>query len=190
MKKLITFLLILSLLLPVCSSSESAYAPKLNMTMQDFVTKYNMAGAPFGSPLIGLSAPHSWTVWEKYNVAWFKTDNKSTVTILLESEDPSPAAKTTASGVDRIQVFMVGTNDFLSFIAVSCRCLSLFATNMFGLDTAYYYVGQIIKEYYENNCFEQNLSYHRQLEVDGKIYIRFFYDSGYYYFEIVEVSEL
>ena len=189
MKRLFALILVL-VFLPLFCLSESAYSPALSMTMQDFVSKYNMNGVPFGSSLKGLERAYNWSAWDKYHVAWFEADSKSSVTILLETTDPAFVPGFLTSGVDRIQIYITNDRDFPALISVASRCLSMFASNVLGLDTSYYYIAQIIKDYYENNCFEKKLTYQRQLESGGNIYLCFFNDSGYYYFDIVTGSDL
>ena len=187
MKRFLSFLLILCFL-PVLCLSESLYSPKLNMTISDFINKYNMIGVPFSSPLVGLKDAVKWTTWDKYDVAWYPADIISGTTILFETEDHS-SSRSLSCGLDRIQVFMDGTDSFLSFISVSSRCLSLFAPNFFGMQTSSYFITEIIKDFYENNCLETGNIFYRQIEQGGNIYIKFFYVSGQYYFCIKKQEE-
>ena len=189
MKRFFCLCLVL-VFLPALCFSESGYSPKLNMKISEFIAKYNSIGAPFGSPLVGLNKAKQWTTWNKYRVAWFPADNKSGATILFESEDPASLSQTLDCGLDRIQVYIEGPNSFLSLVSVSSRCLSLFAPNIFGLETCYYFVADLMKGFYENNCLVTGNSYYRQLEQDGDIYIRFFYTDNQYYFEICSGADL
>lgn len=189
MKRFLCLLLVL-VFVPLVSFSDSVYSSKLNMTMQDFVEKYNMIGASLDSPLKALENPYRWTKYNKYNVAWFQCDKKSNVILLLESSDPASDHHSLSCGLDCVQIAVFGTENFLSHVAVASRAFSLFAPNILGLDSSYYLVGNLMKEYYDNNCFEKNMSYQRQVEADGSIVVRFYNDSGYYYFDIVSISDL
>jgi len=190
-KKCFALFMILALVLSCPSAfSESSYQPKMNMTMDDFINQYNAIASPLGSPLKLIEKPYQWTLWDKYGVAWFGADSKSGVTILLESSDPQSSIQSTSCGLDRIQIYCDKKDDLLPLIAISCRCISLFSPKVFTLDTSYYFVSEILTLYYENNCQERNLSYQRQMEADGTMYVRFFHDSGYYYFEILDESDL
>lgn len=190
MKRAFCFCLVL-VLLPVLSFSESGYTPKLNINISDFITKYNSIGAPFDSPLIGLSKAKQWTTWDKYQVAWFSADrNPGGATILFVSEDPVSLFRSLNCGIDRIQIYIDGTDDFLSLITVSSRCLSLFAPNIFGLETCYYFITEIMRGFYENNSLETGNSYYRQLEQDGDVFVRFFRTDNQYYFEICSGADI
>ena len=183
MKKLICLLLVL-LFLPVFSLADS-YSPKLKMTVSEFISKYNSIGAPFDSPLLGLKTPYDFTFWTTYNVYWFASDKESGTTILLLSQDPSAKRNSLDCGLDRIQIFTKGMNHFLSFITVASRCASFFAPNVFSVSMDNYYITELIRLFYENNCMNTGNGYYRQMDVEQDNYLYFYSDSDYYYFDIL-----
>lgn len=183
MKKLLCILLLL-MLIPVFSVSESAYVPKFNMTIKDFIAKYNAIGAPFDTPLTALTTPYRWTTFNQYNVAWLSADNENGATILLLSEDTAHPFASIDAGLDRIQIFMTGPDHFLPFVSVGRRCASLFAADIFTYSTSHMVISQLLTDYYENNSMAKNQSYFRQIDPTSDIYMSFFITDNYYYFDI------
>lgn len=184
MKKCLCIFLILFLLLPSASWASEPYTPALGMTMDDFIMKYNALGAPFGSSLTGLTSPMFWTIQDGMNVAWFKTDNNTSTCIRLYTADPTFFIHSTAHGLDRIQIFINKPDDFLALISVGTRCVSLFAFDMFGTSMDSYFVGSILKHYYDNGPLSTDRFSYQQINSDQDYYLNFLYDGTY----ILEIS--
>ena len=109
MKRLIVIILVIALLLPVVSLAE--YSPGLNMTMYEFLLKYNAIQAALEAPYKVIAKAELWTTWNDYHIAWFTADKDNKTTILLMTKDPSDAQMLT-SGLDMIQIFSKNDSDF------------------------------------------------------------------------------
>ena len=174
-------LLFALVLLPVFSFASSAYQPELGMDISTFMSKYNSLGSSLSSSLTALEKPYQWTSFEKYRVAWFNPDKKSSVKILLLSADPK-AGLSLDSGVDIIQIYMENPADFLSFVTIAIRCSQLFSTEFFGSSLAPLCVGDILSYFYENSS--TSYSAYRSLDSDNVYALMFFIDQNSYYFQI------
>ncbi|MBO7709347.1 MAG: hypothetical protein J6S83_02695 [Lachnospiraceae bacterium] len=181
MKKLITIILILALALPALALAD--YSSALDMTMEDFINKYNAVQAPLGSPYTALDKPNAWTKWEGYFVAWFTADKNEEAKILLYSKDPNCKQMLTA-GLDEIHIY-AGKTDFVPMISVANRCASVFAADIFGSSIAPFKVTSVISYYYENNAKEKRLIAYNTLDAEEKVSIAFQADGDLYLFKIL-----
>lgn len=184
MKKLLAIFLIIALLLPVSVLAD--YSPALNMTINDFLLKYNAVQASLEAPYLALDKPFKWSLWDEYHLAWFKADKNGSVTILLMTKDPSDAQMLT-SGLDMIQIFSNKESDFVPLISITNRCASIFAIQLLGTSFAPQRITQVMNNYYENNCKEKGLVAYSGLDENNELVIAFFYD-GQYYFEISSIE--
>lgn len=185
MKKLITIILILALALPAVALAE--YSPGLNMTMSDYMNKYNSIQAALGAPYAALVKPTSWTIWNDYHVAWFNADNDKTITILLMTKDPADAQMLT-SGLDKIQIFAKSEKNFVELISITDRCANVFSSELFGVSFSALRITNTIKSYYENNCKEKGLISYQTIDDNNEIALGFFFD-GTYYFDIAPLED-
>ena len=189
MRRLLCLFLVL-LFLPVVSLASSAspdYEPSLKMNMSTFVTKYNALGSSLSSSLLPLEKPFQWSTYDKYRVAWFNTDKKSGVKILLLSADPKAGVGLEA-GIDVIQIYMEKPADFLSFVTIAVRCSQLFSSELFGSSLAPLAVADIMSYYYENSTGSYYA--YRSLDSENIYALMFFMDHDSYYFEICPRGDL
>ena len=75
----VSFFFILSFFIPAISLSENTYTPKLEMTMDEFILKYNALPATLESPYKSLGKPILWTNFNEYQVAWFYPESSSSI---------------------------------------------------------------------------------------------------------------
>jgi hypothetical protein len=174
MKKLITIILILALILPTAALADS-YIPKLEIGISGFITKYNSLPAALNSPFLALKEPYQWTEWGEYQVAWFYPTEDHHTTIVLITADPR--GRTLSSGLDMIQIF--SASDWVQLLSVTNRCSQLFSNEYMGMNLAPYCIADIVSYAYENNC----LNAYRQLDSENKFLISYFRD-GMDYFQI------
>lgn len=187
MKKLITIILILAMLLPAAALAES-YSPALNMSMDDFIMKYNSVQAALNAPFVLLEKPYMWTQWNGYSVAWFHAEKDNKVTLLLMTKDPS-AAQMLTSGLDRIEISVADDKNLIPLIGVTNRCTGIFSYNIFGTPLSGMRISDIICYYYENNYREKGYSSYVSIDEDDKIALVLFYSNGYV-FQIVPMEEV
>ena len=181
MKRSFCIFLAIFILIP-CLSFADNYSPALGMDFSSFITKYNSIGTALNSPLVALKDPFFWSVYENYNVAWYKPDKNSNVTILLLSADPVNV-KNNKSGLDSIQIFMTGPSDFLSLITITNRCTQVFSNSFLGSNFSALYSSDLIAYYYEN-ATSTDFSACRTIDTDQIYNLNFFIVSGQYYFTI------
>ena len=187
MKKLITIILILALLIPAAALSES-YSPALNMTMNEFIIKYNAVQAALNAPFSLLEKPYMWTQWNGYSVAWFRAEKNNKFTLLLMTKDPSDAQMLT-SGLDRIEISITDEKELIPLISVTNRCAGIFSYNLFGTSLSGKRISDLICYYYENNYKEKDYSAYVDLDEDGKIALVLFYSNGFI-FQIYPMEEV
>ena len=178
MKRLISIVLILALLLPAAVMADS-YIPKLEIGITGFITKYNSLPAALNSPFLALDEPYKWTEWGGYQVAWFYPTEDHNVTILLATEDPR--GKTLSSGLDMIQIF--SASDWVQLLSVTNRCSQLFSYEYLGTNFAPYCIADVVAYAYENDFYQNGASAYRALDADNKFIISYF-RGDYDYFQI------
>ena len=178
MKRLIVIILVIALLLPVVSLAE--YSPGLNMTMYEFLLKYNAIQAALEAPYKVIAKAELWTTWNDYHIAWFTADKDNKTTILLMTKDPSDAQMLT-SGLDMIQIFSKNDSDYVPLISVTNRCASVFSSEIFGTPLSPLIISNAISYYYENKCKENQLTAYYPLDENAELALGFFYDGGYYF---------
>ena len=184
MKKIIILLLSVYLVLTSSvSNSEQTYYPGLDMTMDDFIMRYNSLGTALGSPLVELKMPLKWTVFNDYRVAWFYPSSDNPIILFLMTKEKD-SGNTTASGLDRIQIEMDDAKDFIAFLTVSDRCASIFSEQFFGMTMSEYCIYDMINYYYENNAEKKGTSSYRQLDSEAQHFLNFFKDRDSYCIEI------
>ena len=181
MKKLITIILIIVLILPVISLAD--YSPSLKMTMNDFLLKYNAIQAALEAPYKVIAKAESWTKWNDYDVAWFTADKDNKITILLMTKDQSNDRNLT-SGLDCIQIFTKDERELIPLISVTNRCASVYSLQLFGTSFAPQIIANTISFYYENKCKEKNLLSYNYLDEDQQLALSLFHDGFGYYFQI------
>lgn len=181
MKRFLSTILVLILTFSLAAAED--YTPALNMTIDEFMTRYNALGSALGSSLIALIKPDQWTKHNQYNVAWFSPDSKSGVIMLLLSADHNSGTRLDA-GLDCVQVVLPLQVDYLSFLTVSERCSRLFSEELLGVSMGPYFLINVLQNYYENNYEEKGWSSLHQLDVDGNFYMQFFKEQNKDVFEI------
>ena len=173
--------MILTLALPVIALAD--YSPKLGMTMEEFLIKYNSVAAPLGSPYVKLTDPVRWTVFSGYNVAWFNPAKDSSVIILLLSSDP--AGKNNLScGLDVIQICTISSKDFIDLISITARCAEPFSDDLFGTPIGDMRISQLIKYYYDNGYKGSSSGAYWSINDENKTVLKIFEPDGWYYFQI------
>lgn len=172
--------LLLFLLVPVFSLSESSYAPKLGMTMEEYILKYNAVPAPLGAPYKSLDQPAFWTNYEEYQVAWFYPEGASKVALLLMSTDTA-YEKSTKLGLDIVQVFAMSPEGWIPLLSITNRCTGIFVEDPLGLSTASILILDIVNYYYENTGENTDYIAYRALDVDETLALTFGYADGYYF---------
>ena len=179
MKKLLTVILILSLMLPATASSDN-YTPALGMNMRDFIQKYNAIEAPLGSPYVQLSTTiaENWTYFNYYWCAWLYPESTRKIVMLLMTKDPY-GGKDFASGLDAIQLYAESAEDLIPLISLAIRCSKPFSSDLLSLSTSSFCVADVIQFFFENNIKEKNMMAYRQLNVDNAYCISLFYSDGY-----------
>lgn len=185
MKKIFLILVVCILaIFAVTASAESiAYEPGLDMTMDAFISKYNAIGSALDSPIIALKFPMEWTTFQDKNVAWFKADKETNITVLLMSADTGSVMKTSA-GLDEIQIFGEAKY-FPALITIAKRCASVFAEDLFGISTASFVITEAISYYYENNLDSMKYYSYYYLDNEQKYTIQFWRSGGTeFYFSI------
>lgn len=180
MKKLITIILILALLLP--AAAFAAYSPALGMDMKTFVQKYNAVQAPLNAPIALLETMDDWKYDNGSWLAWYYGDKDKRINIALESKDPL-AGKDLAGGLDTI-VIMADEQDLIALIDIAMRCTDPFTDDILTVDTSTYFVGDVLRFFYENNAKQTGFTSYRPLTADGKIILSMFYIDGSYFFRI------
>lgn len=179
MKKLITVILIMALVLPAAALSED-YAPALGMTIQEFISAYNSIGAPLGSPYAMLSVPYKWTKLNGNNVAWFRPEMGMKTIIFMYSCDTS-AGKELTAGLDMIQIYAEEDDQLIPLIAVTDRCVSVFTEDILTIDLSAYYITKLISYYYEHNAAKNNTSAYYTLGSDSDLILSLTYMDGYFF---------
>ena len=180
MKKLFALFLIL-LFLPVLSLAE--YKPALNMTMDDFITKYNALPSALGSPYNALSFSWQWSSFQDYQVAWFYPIKDKNVIIWLLSKDKTNM-NTTKAGLDAIQIYSSSTESFVPLISITARCTDLFSTDLLGSPMGEIFITKAIRLFYENNYKEKNMMGYYPINTELPYLLSFFYSDGGYCFQI------
>lgn len=178
MRKVITMLIIIAMILPTMALAEN-YTPKLGMTIEEYIIQYNAIQAPLGAPYVSLEKPYLWTTWNDSKVAWFRSDSKGTVTILMVTADPS-GNRALTSGLDMIQIYSE-KDDIIALLGVANRCSSIFAANILGNSFAPQYISSAMIYFYENNCKDKGILSYYTLDTDQKYAVSFFYSDGYYF---------
>ena len=189
MKRFVCLLFVL-ILIPLFAFASSSYTPSLKMYLSDLLSSYNSIGTPFNTPLVGLTNVYKSYLFDGYQCFEYLADKYSGTHVVFFSSDPFAKSQNPSCGIDRIQISINDTKHFLSFVTVADRLVSLFAPNLFGMETSSYFVTQLMKDFYQNNCLESGQSYYRQLEDGGDIYLWFYYSDNYYTLEICSGSFL
>lgn len=179
-RKLMSILFVLLFLLPTASVSESSYSPKLGMTIEEYILKYNAVPATLESPYKSLDKPAFWTDFNEYQIAWFYPEKDSTVALLLMSTDKSNT-KNVKAGLDAIQVFSLSKDNWIPLVAITKRCASIFAEELFGISTASFGIIEAINYYYENDLEKKGYTSYRPLTTDETLALSFGYADGYYF---------
>ena len=186
-RALILFLVIL-VLVPVLSRSESSYASQLGMTMDDFILKYNALPAPLEAPYNALTKPAFWSDYEEYQVAWFYPESTSKVAILLLSKDTTHE-KSTDAGLDAIQVFALSNEGWIPLLSISKRCADVFVNMDWAQSASSYLIMETVNYYYENLLEKTGYVSYRALNDDETLALSFGYADGYY-FMITPMDEI
>ena len=186
MKKLITMILILALLLPAAALAD--YSSKLGMTMKEYIAKYNSVTAPLGSPYQKLDNPYQWTKFNDYNVAWFSPAKGSSVIILLLSKDP--IGNDLSCGLDMIQICTNNSKDFIDLVSITERSGEPFADNLFGISIVDLRVGQLLRYYYDNGYKDSKGCAYWSINETTSTMLAFFEPEGWYYFQISEKEDI
>ena len=181
MKKLVTIILIVSLIIPAAASA-NMYEAALGMSMSDFLQKYNSIQAPLGSPYVQLSTSiaENWTNYNGYWWAWCYPENTRKIALLLGTKDPE-CKKNLSSGLDMIQIYCTSPEDLIPLMGIAMRCSTPFSTDLLGTSMASFYVAETIKYYYENNFKAKDMISYMPIVVDGDIVLALFYSNGYYF---------
>lgn len=174
------FVLLLLILIPVFCFSES-YTPALEMTVSDFVSKYNAVSSSLNSSLVSISVSDSWYDEENQFCTYCFPDAESDVSICLVSRDFSHKYGESA-GLDMIRIVMSDPKDYLSFLTVCHRCTMIFADEYFSDASASINIYDLLMYYFEN-CEETKIA-HRNLDSQNKLKIRYFQTSSSYCFII------
>lgn len=179
MKKLIALFVVL-FIIPTAVIAESSYVSKLNMTMDEFILKYNAVPATLESPYKSLDKPAMWTDFNGYQVAWFYPEKSSTIALLLLTKDKAHS-KSTQAGLDAIQIYSLSEGSWLPLISVTKRCAGLYGEELFNVSTASFGIIEAMNYYYENNLQEKGYTSYRSLNADETLALSFGYSDGYYF---------
>ena len=179
MKKLIALFIVL-FLIPIAVTADTSYYPTLNMTMDEFILKYNAIPATLESPYKTLAKPALWTDFNGYQVAWFYPEKSSTIALLLLSKDKINT-KSTKAGLDAIQIISLSKDSWLPLLSVTKRCASLYGEELFTISTASFGIIEALNYYYENNLQEKGYTSYRSLNADETLAISFGYSDGYFF---------
>lgn len=128
MKKLLCIVLAL-LIFPAAAAAE--YTPALQMTIQEFIYKYNQQPAALSSPYQLLTDPYTWT-GQPYPAAYFYPENDKCVSIILFTNDPDHM-ESLESGLDSVRIFASDPDAWLSLLTVTKRCMSVFHSDDSGI---------------------------------------------------------
>ena len=178
MKKLITIILILAMLLPAAALAD--YTPALEMYVDDFLMKYNAISAPIGSPYEKIEKSYDFSSTSEYRFQWYKPAKDSSVVIFLGTKD----TQFVNSGIDIIQIGTSNSKDFLDLISIATRCSDIFASDLFGTKLSGMQVNNVIRYYYENGLKGKTMLAYNILDTDEKYAISFFESDGWYTFQI------
>ena len=178
---MLSLLLVVILLFPSVSLSESSYSSKLGMTMDEFIIKYNAVPTTLDSPYKSLAKPAFWTDFNEYHVAWFYPESSSAVALLLLSADKENV-KSTKAGLDAVQVFSLSKDSWIPLICVTKRCTSIFSEEVFTLSLDSFGIIEALTYYYENGLEKKGYTSYRSLNSDETIALSFGYSDGYYFF--------
>ena len=131
MKKLLCFLLALLILFPAAAAAD--YSPALGMTIRKFIEEYNKQPAPLSSPYKILSEPYAWTAPNNQSsAAFFQAENNDKAVIMLLSNDPDHRESLDA-GLDSVRINVTVPDAWLSLIALTKRCMSVFYPDDYGI---------------------------------------------------------
>ena len=186
MKKLIAVIFII--IISISAAASADYSPKLNMTISEYLLKYNAISAPLGSPYDKLSSPYMWSKYGAYNIALFHPSKSSSVELLLFSKDPNNE-KSMDSGLDLIQIYTAKSEDLIDLISITARCSDPLSESLFGLSVGELRTGKVIRYYYENG-FKNSQNYaYWSINDDENIVLAFCATQGYY-FQICSAEDL
>lgn len=177
---LLSLLLAVFFLFPSGSLSESSYSPKLGMTMDEFIIKYNAVPTTLDSPFKSLAMPAFWTDFDEYHVAWLYPESSSAVGLLLLSADKDNL-KSTKAGLDVVQVFSLSKDSWIPLICVTKRCAGIFSEEVFSLSLDSFSIIEALKYYYENGLEKKGYTSYRSLTSDESVALSFGYSDGYYF---------
>ncbi len=180
LKVLFPLFLMIFLIVPTISTSESSYTSKLGMTMEDFILKYNAVPTALNSPYKSLSKPIQWSTFNGYNVAWFYPESSSTIALLLLSKDTNNI-KNTKAGLDAIQIFSLSKESWIPLLCITKRCASIYGEDIFGISTSSFSIIETINYYYENDLENKGYISYRSLNADETLALTFGYSDGYYF---------
>lgn len=192
MKKLITIILILALLLPAASladESKEKYKASLGMTIETFINKYNAVAAPLGNSYMMLDKPISWTASDVYNFAWFVPAKDSSVVIGLGTKQKD-ATHVLTGGLDLVEILMQKDTDFLDLISVTARCTDIFSVNYFNMSMGENSITRLMRFFYESGYKGSQGSAYLAINEDYSISLEFCYSENKYYFLIIPTEDL
>lgn len=184
MKKLITLILILALLLPVSAGASGSSA--LGMTLREFVTAYNNVQAPIGAPYAPLKDPYSWADFNGYKVAFFHPTLSTDIMLILMTT----GTESMDSGLDKIQLFSSKSEQLIPLISVTARCVDLFSDDLFGSSLSAIPVTNCLRYFFESNAEKQGMSSYVSVDSDQKFALMLFRDSSGYTFQISTVRDV
>lgn len=131
MKKLLCLLLSLLILFPAAAAAD--YLPALGMTIRKFIEEYNKQPAPLSSPYKILSDPYAWKSRDiNSSEAFFQAENNDKAVISLLSYDPDHPNSLDA-GLDMVRINVTSADYWMSLIALTNRCMSVFYTDDYGI---------------------------------------------------------
>ena len=187
MKKLATTFLALLLIFSYASAEE--YSPKLGMTMADFIQKFNALPAQLEAPYVALTEPSFWAAIGR-NAAWFQPDSSANTYIVLISDEPGRRHSLDV-GLDKIQIYVKNSKQFVSLFCVAYRCAQLFASDVLGTSMAPFSLMNAVSYYHESNAKSKNLVAYSPLIVDDVSLVLSFYDGADgFYFQISKSDDL
>ena len=189
MRKLIAVVLAVLVLVPCVSFSEispaeSSYSPDLNMTLSQFMNKYNSIGSALGSSLVSFSSDnYHFFDGSDYNSFVFSPDTISGVALCVQSKDFDTGNGINA-GVDCVEIAMPNSIDFPSFLTIAKRCAQMFADDYFAESSAMINIYELIIKYYENHQNDSGFIISRQLNSVENFYLHFYMLSGNVFLKI------
>lgn len=183
MRKLIAVVLAVLVLVPCVSFSEispaeSSYSPDLNMTLFQFMNKYNAISSALGSSLVSLSSSnYHYFEGSDYNSFVFLPDSLSSIRLYIDSKD-FEAGNVINAGVDRVEIVMSNSLDYPSFLTVAKRCAQMFSGDYFAESSAMVNIYELLISYYETHQNDSGFIISRQFNSVENYCIHFYMRSG------------